>query len=215
MRKIFSAAAAALPILALTACASGGIAAEYGENELAIPAASIKMDIPEDWTVFTGETVYDDIFRDSGGIYTDSAELKTDANEQGISYIAYARSPDSGVILTISVHDMKAAERTEGYTYLDGREYAQSVHDGIIFDYQMQGCSTRGTGEFTEGDFGGLDGWLSHFEIYQPADEGDVYVLGQYELLSEHSGYMYMIQLCYAQGCEEAAREIVYSVRRE
>lgn len=213
MRKILAAAAAVLT-LALTACSSGGIYAEYSESTLTIPAASIKLEIPNDWTVSTGDKVYDGITRDSGGIVADSAEMKKSAEEQGISYIAYAQSPDSSVIMTISVHDMKAAEHTEGYTYLDGKEYAQSVHDGIIFDYQMQGCSTRGTGEFIEDNFGGLDGWLSHFEVYQPTDDGDVYVLGQYELMTEHNDFMYMIQLCYAQGCEENAREIVYSAGR-
>ena len=213
MRKLLAAALAAA-MLALTACASGGIRAEYRENTLTIPAASVKLDIPEDWTVSTGDKVYDGILRDSGGVFSDSAELKNSAAQQGISYIAYAQSPDSSVILTISVHDMKAAEHTEGYTYLDGREYAQSVHDGIIFDYQMQGCSTRGTGEFIEDSFGGLDGWLSHFEVYQPTDGGDVFVLGQYELMTQHNDNMYMIQLCYAQGYDEAAREIVYSAGR-
>ncbi|MGN0650640.1 MAG: hypothetical protein ACI4KM_09415 [Oscillospiraceae bacterium] len=213
MRKIL-AAAAALLIMTLCACASGEISAKYSDNTLTVPAASIKLDIPEGWTVSTGDKVYEGIIRDSGGVFADSAELKKSAKEQGISYIAYAQSPDSSVIMTISVHDMKAAEHTEGYTYLDGRDYAQSVHDGIIFDYQMEGCSTRGTGEFIEDNFGGLDGWLSHFEMYQPTDGADVYVLGQYELMTQHNDFMYMIQLCYAQGFEETAREVVYSAGR-
>lgn len=212
MRKL-TAAAAALLMLTLAGCSSGKIAAEYADGELTVSAASIKLDIPEDWTVTTGEKVYDGIIRDSGGVFKDTAQLKQTVQEQGISYIAYAQSPDSSVIMTISVHDMKAAEHTEGYTYLDGAEYAQSVHDGIIFDYQMQGCSTHSTGEFTEGNFGGVDGWLSHFEIYQP-DNDDKFVLGQYELMVEQGNNMYMIQLCYAQGFEDSARQIVYSAGR-
>ncbi len=190
MKKILTAIILCSSLL-LTACSgSNSPKVNANGNRITLSDAKTAIEFPEGWTVLTGEEMYKDILKASSGDNLDKMIEEFEAN--GLYYLTSAYSMKDVTFVTVSAQDMTPADGEDRVTVED---YARSVHDSSIFDFLASGYKTGDDSSFGEAQYGGKDGYLSHFELF--SGEGDEFLLGFTEFYFEQDINVYTIQICY------------------
>ncbi len=175
-------------------------------NSVSFPKADIVIDFPKEYSVLTGDEIYEGL---SGAMsYGITAEeLKAANEESGIRYLAQASNGTD--IIVVTAQDMTPDEDTQRTTLAD---YARQVHDTTIFEYYASGYRTTENTSLTEATYGGKDGWISFFEVTEAADEGSepVFVIGYIEFMFEEGADIYSIQIGLAEQTDKTAAETMF-----
>lgn len=184
----------------LSGCSDAAEVALDGSTA-AIPAAGIAIEFPDNYTVITGDEIYQTL----GGALSYSAtaeEIKAEYEENGISYLVHAT--DGSDIIVASAQDMTPDEDTERTTLED---YARQVHDTTIFEYYASGYRTTENTSLSEASYGGKDGWVSFFEVTTAPTDGEEpqFVIGYIEFMFESGDDIYCIQVGLPQQTDREA----------
>lgn len=193
MKKFLLAVLAAATIMASGCAAGNGVTSNDGGYT--IDALSVSVAVPEGWSALTGDELYEAVYN----TYNDGFESPEDMQElmalDGLQYLLYLYDESTGSAVTVSVQDMTVGEESP-----TAEEYARSVHDTTLFTYMANGYTTNGTGAFSEAELGGLSGYLSEYQLFDPTD--DSFMLGGAEFMTQQGDNMYSFQAIY--GTEEA-----------
>ena len=160
-------------------------------NSVTLPEAGITIDFPEEYSVLTGDEIYESL---SGAMSSSASaeELKAEYEESGMRYLVQATN---GIdIIVVTAQDMTPDEDTERTTLAD---YARQVHDTTIFEYYASGYRTSENTSLTEATYGEKDGWVSFFEVTEGAEKGSEpeFVIGYIEFMFEEGADIYSIQV--------------------
>lgn len=180
-------------IMTLSGCAGSAEVTADG-NSVTLTEVGITIDFPEEYSVLTGNEIYETL---SGSMssYSTSEELKKQSEENGIRYLAQATCDST--IIVVSAQDMTPDEDTERTTLAD---YARQVHDTTIFQYYASGYRTTENTSLTEASYGGKDGWVSFFEVLQPAEDAESeFRIGYIEFMFEQGSDIYSIQIGFLE----------------
>ncbi|MBQ9946752.1 MAG: hypothetical protein IJO91_00045 [Oscillospiraceae bacterium] len=183
-----------LCLLMLTGCAGNAPAVTVENGRAELPAISAAVQFPEGWSIYTGDALYEQIYKSYSDSFSSPEEMQELLAESGLTYLAYGCSADLDSIVNISVQDM-SADVSEYYD-LTTEEYAHTSHDSTIFSYQASGYKVNDS-DFSEKTLGEHSGYLSRFEI-SSTDEQAQFVIGMSEFMFDHDGDVYTIQVCYS-----------------
>lgn len=183
----------------LSGCAGAPAVTAEG-NKVTFNEMGTSALFPEGWTVYTGDALYEQIYRSYADSFSSAEEMKELLEESGLEYLAYGLSEDLGSIVTVSVQDM-TADTAEEYDST-AEEYARTVHDSTVFSYQASGYRISGSG-FSQETYGGNTGYLSRFEAIS-TDEEQAFVIGMSEFMFEKGTDMYSIQIVYSAAEDKA-----------
>lgn len=185
----------------LTAGCAGSAEVTADGNSVTLPEAGITIDFPEEYSVLTGDEIYESL---SGAMSLSASaeELKAEYEESGMRYLAQAT--DGSTIIVVSAQDMTPDKDTERTTLAD---YARQVHDTTIFEYYASGYRTTGNTSLTEATYGEKDGWVSFFEVTEAAEEGSdpEFVIGYIEFMFEEGADIYSIQIGLPEQTDKTA----------
>ena len=190
MRKLLACAAAMLA-LTLTACSGRTALVSVEGSAASFPELKASAHFPEGWSVYSGDDIYEQIFKAYSDGYSDAAELKSFMEESGLDYLVYAAAPDSSAIVTVTVQDMSDDAEEDKTTV---SEYIHQRHDTTVINYQASGYGIK-DGFCDDHTAAGVQGVLSHYEIYSSEEE---FVIGQSEFAAEVGDNMYLMQFCYS-----------------
>ncbi len=207
MKRMIIAAAAAILISGLTACSDAAPSASITQTADSSEAVScgMKIPLPEGWEALTGDGIYDMLFEGGGEGFKTAEELKESYEDNGMSYLLYAESPDRTAVLTLTALKITPDENTGEQLTLE--EYARTNHNNSVFTYQASGMSLRNT-DFSEKEIAGTKGWLSACEVLSGAESEEL-LMGQSEFTFEYSGCFCSLQTYYQN---TAAGEEIQSV---
>ena len=157
MKKTISAAAAVLMTITLTACSGNTVTASLKKTDFSaeVTACGMKISFPAEWEVLTGDDVYQMLFENSSGSYTDARALKESYTKNGASYVVYAAAPDQTAMVTLTTLEITADESTGEQLSLE--EYAQTNHNNSLLGWQIDGYTLQNT-SFESADIGGHRG---------------------------------------------------------
>lgn len=192
MKKTISAAAAVLMTITLTACSGNTVTASLKKTDSSaeVTACGMKISFPAEWEVLTGDDVYQMLFENSSGSYTDARALKESYTKNGASYVVYAATPDQTAMVTLTTLEITADESTGEQLSLE--EYAQTNHNNSLLGWQIDGYTLQNT-SYESTDIGGNSGWQSSCEVY--TDE--TLLMGQSEFTFEYAGNFCSLQVYY------------------
>lgn len=191
-------------LLAAVLMLSGCSAVKTNGTSVTLRNAGIRVEVPSDWSVLTGNDAYQSIAENSDGLYADAKELKKECSESGQQYLALATSADGEVVCTISSYEQTNADGES----VAPADYARTTHDSTIFGYLASGYATGGDSSFCEQQVAGKAAWLSHFELYlRDGDSLGAFVLGQTEHLIESDGKIYSVQVVYSSAQAKSLAE--------
>lgn len=203
MKKLLAAAAAVVISLGATACSGNSTqSAAESRTESGSEVSTCGMSIPfgEDWAVYTGDSVYQQLAEDgesSGG----ADDLKKGYEDNGTACLLYAVNSDKSAVMSVTTVEITTDETTG--ERLTAGEYARNNHDTAVFTYQASGFTVRNS-SFGDEELGGKSGYLSHYELCTD-EEASVLLLGQTEFIFELDGKLCSLQTYYHT--EEAARQ--------
>ncbi|MGN1422487.1 MAG: hypothetical protein ACI4XA_03860 [Oscillospiraceae bacterium] len=204
MRKMMIAAAAG--VLLLCGCSAGSGAVIDDNGTVRIESAGIGVELPDGWTAYVGEEVYEQVFESYSFKYSDVNEMKKAFDAEGQKYIAYALSDDDRSLVVVSAQDITTDTDGEKLDEpVSTADYARSVHDNTIFEYRASGYMTENS-SFSEVTFGGKSGWLSSFDVTQNDEEYE-YLFGLSDFMFREGDYVYCVELVYSDdtGKQQAA----------
>ncbi len=188
---------AAAGVLLLCGCSAGSGAVIDDSGVVRIESAGIGVELPDGWTAYVGEEMYELIFERSSGEYSDVDEMKKAFDAAGQKYIAYALSEDSTAMAVVTAQDLTTDTDGEKLDEpLSAADYARSVHDNTIFEYRASGYMTTGS-SFSEVTLGGKSGWLSAFDVTENDEEGAL-LLGMSDFMFREGDNVYSVQLLYS-----------------
>lgn len=176
IRKCFALAAAA--VLAAGCSAEADVRVE--ENAAVIDAAGLRLDIPDGWSVMTGNDIYNEIYPKYSDGFGSAEELRGAVEEAGERYIVYAAPEDGSAVLLAAAQEISGGNERPALEKL-----ARSLHDGTLFEYQAGGYRTGSNSVFEQTELAGHDGILSFFELYFPRDDGRDASEPQFEMAQE------------------------------
>ena len=201
MKRTFLLLAAACLLLCGCSKSHTATLAEDG-GSVEVSEAGIGVTIPDGWSVYVGDDVYEQAFLNGSEDYSDADEMKSVMETGGEYYIAYAVSGDGTAMAVVSAQDLSiGSDGEELEETVAAADYARSVHNTTIFGYRASGYMTEGS--FSEETMGGKSGWLSEFIVTDPED--DDFRLGQSEFMFEQDGTVFSIQLVFS--AEESERQ--------
>ncbi len=190
--KPITAAVLFTAIVTLSGCSENkNSSITVSENSVTIEPEGFRFNVPEGWSVLTGDDVYQNIYSSYGDGYESADDMKQAMNAEGLNYIVYAASPDNDAMFTVSSQDMTVTG--EGVERIPADEYARSAHDSMVFSYQASGYKIQ-EGSFSEIKIDDAPAYLSHFEIL----DGSNFILGQSETMIESGDLIHSFQICYA-----------------
>lgn len=194
-------------ILMLSAC-SGNSPVTLSGNTVKINAADVSINFPADFSIITGDEVYNALYQGISSDVGSAEDLKKSLEEDGTSYLAQATG--TWAVAVITTQNM-VPDEGEGRVSLE--VYTRQVHDTSIFEYYASGYKTNSdVTSLTEETIGGKDGYLSHFEVVS-ADETPQFMFGLYEFFFENENYLYMIQVMYfEENSSDKALNIINSL---
>ncbi len=203
MKKILAIATFCAALL-LTGCSKAKETVTIDGNTAILEHAGISVTFPDDWTVQSYDKIYEDMYSHCSDEYDSVDDMIADMTEDGLSHYVYAASnngiEDHVSIVTITSQDMTPAEDEESISL---EEYARSVHDSTIFEYLASGYKTTDDSSFSQENYGGKTGYLSHFEIIM---DSDIYsIIGYSEFMFQDSMELYSIQVTYLSEEEKEA----------
>lgn len=209
MKKILSAAVAAIILAGITACSAGSVqdaAVSRTENSTTVSACGISITFDSDWTVYTGDSVYEYLLGEEDRSVED---MRESYEEIGMAYLFYATNSDESAFMSLTSLKITADETT-GET-LTNEEYARSNHDTSVFSYQAAGLSIRNS-SFDTADIGGESGWLSHYELYKDEETSQL-LLGQSEFIYEEDSKFCSLQSYYhTEAAAQQTDEIIAGI---
>ncbi len=203
MKKIITTALLAAALL-LTGCSDAKRNVTISENTATLEHADISVTFPDEWSVQGSDEIYADMYSSYyQNVYSSVDEMKKELTEGGLSFHVYAASAGSDTdnvsIVTISSQDMTPTEDEESIPL---EEYARTVHDSTIFEYLASGYITGDDSSFSQENYGGKTGYLSHFEL--TTDNGFVNFVGFSEFMFQVDMELYSIQVTYFSEEEKA-----------
>lgn len=176
-------------IMLISGCAGSAEVTADG-NSVTLPEAGITIDFPEEYSVLTGDEIYESL---SGAMSSSASaeELKAEYEESGMRYLVQATN---GIdIIVVTAQDMTPDEDTERTTLAD---YARQVHDTTIFEYYASGYRTSENTSLAKATYGGKDGWVSFFEVMLPSEDAKPeFLIGYIEFMFENGADIYSIQI--------------------
>lgn len=169
------------------------------ENGIAdIKNANIKLSVPEDWSVTTGDDIYDEMYKALPEEYGSAKELKSSFEDNGERLLLDAQSPDGAVGVLLSEADKGD---------VSAREVLRTVHDTTIFDFRSLGFFTESS--FEEYTWSGISGVMSDIKVSD--SEGDPVALEEREFCFEHGDFIFSLKIHITGGYEQEADNIVIS----
>lgn len=203
MKKFLAAAAAAIIFLGAAACSGNSTqSAAESRTESGSEVYSCGMSVPfgEDWSVYTGSSVYQQLLED-GGESGSADDLRKSYEDNGTACLLYAVNSDKSAVMSLTTVEITTDETTG--ERLTAEDYARNNHDTAVFTYQASGFTVRNS-SFGEEEIGGKSGYLSHYELCTD-EEASVLLLGQTEFIFELDGKLCSLQAYYHT--EEAAQQ--------
>ncbi|MBE6901437.1 MAG: hypothetical protein E7478_03095 [Ruminococcaceae bacterium] len=211
MKKILMSIFCAASLL-LAAC-SGNSAVTVQDGNVILDDISVSVTVPDEWAVTVGKDLYEEMLPLSGYSYSDFDEMTEYYEEQGFTYYARACNSNNTMQVVISSQDITPESAEDEQVTL--ADYARSVHDSTIFDYFASGYKTGGDSSFSETNIGGIDGYLSYFEVYTK-DEEPEFTLGFSEFFFQRDELIYTVQICYFdKEAKEEALSVIDSIASE
>ncbi|MDE6728780.1 MAG: hypothetical protein K2J80_12710, partial [Oscillospiraceae bacterium] len=136
------------------------------ENGIAvIKKANIKLCVPEDWSVTTGDDIYEEMYEALSGEYDSVKDLKSYIEDNGGGRLLLnAQSPDGAVGAVLSETDKGD---------IGAEELLRTVHDTTIFEFRSMDMFTKSS--YEEYTWGGVSGVMSIIAVSEK--EGDPAVL--------------------------------------
>ena len=203
MKKFLAAAAAVVITLGATACSGNSTqSAAESRTESGSDVSSCGISVPfgEDWTVYTGDSVYEQLPGDDDGSGS-ADDLRKSYEDNGTACLLYAVNSDKSAVMSLTTVTITTDETTG--ERLTAEDYARSNHDTAIFTYQASGFTTRNS-SFGEETIGGKSGYLSHYELCTDEEASEL-LMGQSEFIYEMDGKFCSLQAYYHT--EEAAQQ--------
>lgn len=179
-------------VIFMSGCAAKESASMDG-NDVIIMSAQLRLNIPEGWSAMTGKDIYEEIYPQYSGEFDSAEDMKKALEEMGEQYIAYAVSEDSTALLLVTAQDMTGGEERPSLEAL-----ARTLHNDTLFDYQASGYRTGSNSVFDLTEIGGLEGWLSFFELYISDEEEPRFEIAQEMFMFELDSDVYSVQLIYS-----------------
>lgn len=194
-------------VLMLSACA-GENAVTLNGNTVKINAVDLSVAFPEDFSILTGDEVYNALYQGISSDVGSAEDLKKSLEEDGTHYLAQATGTWAVAVITTQ---KMTPDDGEGRVSLE--VYTRRVHDTSIFEYYASGYKTNSdVTSLTEETIGGRSGYLSHFEVVSD-DETPQFIFGLYEFFFENKDHLYMIQVMYfEEDCSDKALSIINSL---
>lgn len=206
MKKILICALCAATLL-MTAC-SGDTSITVQENTILLNSADISVSVPDAWTVTSGEALYEEMLPLKG--YSDVNGMIEDHESMGFTY--YARTCNSANTAMAVISSQNITPESADDEQITLADYARSVHDSTIFDYLASDYKTGKDSSFSETNIGGIDGYLSYFEVFTK-DEEPAFALGFSEFFFQRDELIYTIQVCYFdQNAKEDALSVINNI---
>lgn len=171
---------------------------EYKNGKANIKNAGITLSIPEDWTVTTGDKVYDVLYEELSDEYGSAKELKQSFEDNGERLLLNAQSPDGSVAALFSEIDKGEASVSD---------ILRAVHDTTVFDYRSSDFFTEGS--FDELNWGGVSGVMSVIKVF--LNEGDEVAWEEREFCFERDDLIFSLQIHITGGHEHEADSIEVS----
>lgn len=200
--------------LLLTGCAgSKDYTAQEQDGSIIVDAIGMSLSIPQDWNIYTGDEVYEEVYPQYSDSYSSASELREYIESAGEEYIAYAVSEDNEAMILLTAQDMTVdgnGEETD--ERITAEDFARTVHDSSIFEYLASGFRTGSNSSFSQETIAGREGWLSFFEVYIPQEDDEpIFLLGQEEFMFQEGDVIFSIQLCYSEGSTLRIENLAYA----
>ena len=164
----------------------------YKNGTADIKSAKISLSVPEDWTVTTGDGVYDELYKSLSDEYGSVRELKKSFEDDGERLLLNARSADGNV-------DALFSETEKGES--GAEEILRAVHDTTIFDLRSSGFYTESS--FEERTWGGVSGVMSVIKVSDKA--GEPVFMEERQFCFEREGLIFSLQIHITGGFEQEA----------
>lgn len=188
--KRFAARFVVMAALALLCgCSDGGVSVG-ADGTAAVSEAGVKIVIPADWNIFTGDDIYEKAYQRLQDEYKSSSEMKKDLEDNGETYIIYAESPDQSAMALFSSQKMNFEGEAPS-----PEELARTTHDSAVFELRANGFYTESS--FSNEKIGDGDCWLSVIKIFD-TDGGTAYA-EQREMLFGREAVFYSLKI-FADG---------------
>lgn len=207
MKKIVSAFSALLLCFALTGC-SGTVGASVRKTGSGTEASScgMKLSFPEDWTVLSGDDIYQSLLDNNDTGYTDASELRKAYESGGTSYVLYAENADRSAQINMTA--LKPTEDDISAGVMSLEDYARTNHNNSLLDWQMSGYTLENA-VFESSTAGNNEGWRSACDVYL---DGEL-IMGQVEFTFEYGGCFCSLQTYYhTPGAGEQAAQIISGI---
>lgn len=203
MKKFLAAAAAVVIALGATACSGSSTQSaveSHTESGSTVSACGLSVNFGEDWSVFTGDSVYKQLLEESGESGS-ADDLRKSYEDNGTACLLYAVNSDKSAVMSLTTVNITTDETTG--ERLTAEDYARNNHDTAIFTYQASGFTVRNS-SFGEESLGGKAGFLSHYELCTDEEASEL-LMGQSEFIFELDGKLCSLQAYYHN--EEAAQQ--------
>lgn len=188
----------------LSACLCGAVVLLSGcgkdvvcENGVAVvKKADIKLCVPEDWRVTTGDEIYKEMYEALSDEHESVKELKNYIEDNGGGrLLLFAKSPSGAVGAVLSETDKGE---------VGAEELLRTVHDTTIFEFRSNGLFTSGS--FEEYTWGGVSGAMSIIKICEK--EGEPPILEEREFCFERGDVIFSLKIQITAGNESEADAI-------
>lgn len=164
------------------------------ENGVAVvKKADIKLCVPEDWQVTTGDKIYEEMYEALSDEHESVKELKSYIEDNGGGRLLLnAQSPSGAVGAVLS-------ETDKGDVGVE--ELLRTVHDTTIFEFRSNNLFTNGS--FEEYTWGGVSGVMSTIKISEK--EGEPPILEEREFCFERGSLIFSLKIHITAGYESEA----------